>query len=505
MISLHKCRQVRARLWAMAALILLLPALVSCVEGTTTLADGGGIGGTGVTGVNYGRITGFGSIFVNGTRFNTDDAVIVVNGVEQPQTALTEGMLVRVEGEWDDAGQGTADRVEYSDDIRGPVQGAVNFDPITGIGAMTVLGQTVRFNPQTVFSGTTRDTVSAGDYLSISGWYQQDGEFLASLVRGFGQFPPGGGQAEIKGTISSLDVNGRRFFVGGVEVIYSAATRIEMHSDRNELVSEDEGAFVEVEGQFQGGILTANEIEERDNRLRAGINDRVKFEGPISFVGAGDRTFIVNGISVRITNATEFDDGLREADLRPGLQVEVEGVWNEAGGVTAREVEPRSTNAKVEARLEAINPSVRVLTVGGVTVQVTSRTLIMDDDDVVGVDDHLSFDDLAVGNYLEVDGIRRVDSNGGVYMEAVRIERDDADDKYELKGRVDVVDVAANQFRVLGLVVHTDNDTDWDDDDFPNRIGSLAEGDCIEMEYRRRNDGSYYAEEVERDDDCGLP
>jgi hypothetical protein len=74
------------------------------------------------------------------------------------------------------------------------------FDSLTGEGELTVLGQTVRFNKQTVFRGVTREAIAVGDDVAISGWLLDSGEFLASLVRRSGIFAPGG-EAEVKGII----------------------------------------------------------------------------------------------------------------------------------------------------------------------------------------------------------------------------------------------------------------------------------------------------------------
>ena len=45
---------------------------------------------TGGTGITSGPVTGFGSIFVNGIEFGTDDADIYVNGDPADETALAQ-------------------------------------------------------------------------------------------------------------------------------------------------------------------------------------------------------------------------------------------------------------------------------------------------------------------------------------------------------------------------------------------------------------------------------
>ncbi len=162
--------------------------------------------------------------------------------------------------------------------------------------------------------------------------------------------------------------------------------------------------------------------------------------------------------------------------------------------VIAEEIEPRSTDTEIEAAiLQILDAGNRVLDVGGVRVQVTSRTLITDDDD----DDRLTFPQLQTGDFLEIDGIRREDDSG-VYLEATRIERDDDDDDdFELTARVDSVGITS--FTILGITMNVDGGIEWDDG--LDNINDLSEGMRVEVEYELRNNGMFYALEVEREDD----
>lgn len=439
--------------WIAAMLI----GLAGCNGSGTNVADGGGIGGSGIS---FGVITGFGSVIVNGKRFDTDDAIIVVDGIETTQAALTEGMVARVEGEWTANGEGVANRVEYDDDIRGPVQGAVQYDALSGQGSMTVLGQLVRFNRQSVFRGTSPTTVGAGDYLRISGWYQESGELIASLVQSIGVFIDGN-DAEVNGFIRNLDTALQQFLIGDVPVSWDSATEIAMGDGRDSLLPADDGVFVEVEGHFVNGVLEAGKIKREDgrNRIRATSGDDIDLEGPISSRDAAGRTLVIHGVTVRITDSTQFRDTLTENQLQNGLRVEVQGEWNGAQELIARVIDSRAPDSEIEASILTItDPANRVLNVGGIRVLVVSRTLLTDDDD-----DHLTFTDLRAGDFLEVIGIRREDANG-IYVEAVRIERDDDDDDdFELTGRVDGVDSAAIRFFILGVAMNVDGNTEWDD------------------------------------------
>lgn len=76
------------------AALTLFVVLASCSPGPQA---GGGIGGTGrLTSVASGPITGFGSVFVSGTEYETTDTSMMVDGQPGGQHNLKQGMLVRV-------------------------------------------------------------------------------------------------------------------------------------------------------------------------------------------------------------------------------------------------------------------------------------------------------------------------------------------------------------------------------------------------------------------------
>ncbi|MDZ7828711.1 MAG: hypothetical protein U5K33_04215 [Halofilum sp. (in: g-proteobacteria)] len=96
---------------------LLGMAVASCGGGGSTLAEGG-IGGTGIS---SGSISAFGSIVVNGTKFDVDAAEITVNGDPAMQSALDIGYVVRVDGDLDD---GVAETVRFDANLIGEVDSA---------------------------------------------------------------------------------------------------------------------------------------------------------------------------------------------------------------------------------------------------------------------------------------------------------------------------------------------------------------------------------------------
>ena len=86
--------------------------------------SGGGIGGTGYS--SSGTIDGFGSIFVNGVEFETDEALIELDGKTATAGELGLGMVVLVTGTVNEDGiTGNATHVVFDDEVEGPVERAL--------------------------------------------------------------------------------------------------------------------------------------------------------------------------------------------------------------------------------------------------------------------------------------------------------------------------------------------------------------------------------------------
>jgi len=73
--------------------------------------------------------------------------------------------------------------------------------------------------------------------------------------------------------------------------------------------------------------------------LPSGVAASNEVEGRVESVDAATETFIVQGISFRVTASTDFDDGLSGFhDLQPGQKVEIEFEYRD-GRHIAREIE----------------------------------------------------------------------------------------------------------------------------------------------------------------------
>ncbi|MDK8463401.1 DUF5666 domain-containing protein [Marinobacter sp. SS13-12] len=469
-------------------------AMTGVIAGSLAACGGGGSGSsssdTASSGTSVGPVSGFGSVYVNGTRFNTNGSVNSDDGIER-ETQLEKGMILKVRGRWDDDGQGEADRLDYDDTLRGELQSATWNGPdlLDGDGTLIVAGQEILVDGQTVFKGATPaelDGVSPGTYrVRISAWRLDDGTFRASYVGvkpvsdDFGD----GNEVEVEGVVRNLDAVAQTFQINGIDVDYQSA-EFDDDLERDDLAN---GIVVEVEGYIQNGVLIAEEIEDEDDLFDD--DDDVEIAGAIS----GDyddvsRQFSLNGITVRVNSGTGFDDGLRESELGDGLLVKVEGSFRN-GVLVAEEIEPRDGDAELDGVIES--KSEDELVVSGVRVVLTGNTLIEDDDD--DDDDSITMrtrdiESLRVGDFIEVEGRQR--SSGGDYLEAIKIERedDDDDDGYEMEGRVTAV--TDSSITVLGLTLLRGD----------ANLSDISVGNQVEIDYFRNAGGDYVIDEIEEDD-----
>jgi len=471
--------------------------------GGTDIADGGIRG----TGSSVGPVSGFGSVFVNGVRFETDGNVQSDDGISM-EDELNEGMILRIDGEWRDDGQGTANLVEYDDTLRGVVESITPDAEAGEFVELVVLGQTVVVDKQAVVSGTTFTDLlggnGVGDSVRVSAWRQVDGSFRASYI---GVISDTDSDVELEGAIDEGSVQPGRFTIGGVEVVYANNGVFGEGLDESDLVP---GRFFEVEGDYTSGTLQAVEIERDDfRRYSRSSDDDIEFTSTIqesfSPSGSGSQTgtFLISGLTVQVTDDTELDDGLTVIDLQQGILVQVEGEFSDASTIVAEEIELREANAEVSGVItSSVDRTALTFEVGGVLVQATPSTIITGDDD----DGRIDFEGLFSGDEAEVEGIEKEDSSGNVFLEALKIEREDPEDdgdeslEFELEGKLRAMD--SQSITVLGVRINTDTDTEFDDTNRDDLQDLVDDGNqpVIEVEYEALN-GGYLADEIELTED----
>jgi len=504
-------RKLLYRSIGLTASTLALGILSACGGGAGTSLDvaDGGIRGTGSS---VGPVSGFGSVFVNGVRFDTSGAELVSNdGVicEPDQNCaqpIEKGMILQVDGEWQDDLTGTAVSVEYDDTFRGTVSGVTQFTDSDGTIVRVefeILGQRIIADKQTVFSKTTLTGLADGNFVRVSAWPLADGSYRAAFVgvsSAADQVSIGSSLVEIEGSVNELNQNLNTFRINGTVVQYPNTTDV----FRDGLVEGDLATFegpIEVEGEI--ALINGEEGIDADT---IGIGETRRYDGDvdsdIEFVGSvadgydsGTGTLTVNGLTVIIPSADVLEEGLTLADLIPGRLIQVEGDVISEGQVLAEEVESREVNAEIKGTIGSMLENGFEL--GGVEIRLTSNTLLSDDDET------LSIAQLQTGVGVEVEGIERV-VNDSVFVEAVKIEREDVDDpnSFEMEGRLAFMTQDPGYIEVLGVSVR-DSEAEYEEAEGSRQslLDSYSEQVLfVEVEYIRSGE-EFVADEIELEED----
>jgi hypothetical protein len=413
-----RARTLRAALAGAAAPLLV----VACGGG----AGGGDLAGPllpdpvdGIdrSGVTVGTVSSFGSIFVDGVEFATDDATILRGDTPIAEDDLAVGLVVTVEGEIDpDGSTGVAERVRYLPEVTGPVQ---TLDPSRG--RFTVLGREIRTDRSTIFAaGIVPEAVTGlapGDVVEVSGYVTGDDRVLATRVVRL----TGATAFSRSGTVAAWDPAAVRFRLGALEVDAAAADLV------CDAAGIENGRPVEVRADAapQAGVLLATVVRCLPRRpLESDRDDDFpgRLEGLVTRFGSVT-DFDVAGQPVTTDAATRFENGTAGA-LGRDVRVEVVGTTTPAGVLRAAVVEfPVTVNRELEGRIASLPPELRLAGFEEIEIRTDAETQFEDDTDAEVRRGLLEA--LRVGDFLEVKG--RFDPAAGTLL-ARRIEREDEDD-----------------------------------------------------------------------------
>lgn len=496
-----RARTLRAALAGAAAPLLL----VACGGG----AGGGDLAGPLVpdpvdgidrSGVTVGTVSSFGSIFVDGVEFATDDATILRGDTPIAEDDLAVGLVVTVEGEIaPDGDTGVAERVRYVPEVTGPVEA---LDPSRG--RFTVLGREIRTDRSTVFAaGIVPEAVTGlanGDVVEISGYVTGDDRVLATrIVR-----RSGATAFSRSGVVAAWDPAARRFRLGGLEI---DAADADLACDADGL---DDGRRVEVRADAapQAGVLVATLVRCLPQRpLESDRDDDYpgRLEGLVTRFGSVT-DFDVAGQPVTTDGATRFENGTA-ADLRPDVRVEVAGTTSPSGVLRAAVVEfPLAVNLEIEGRILSLPPDLRLVGFEGIGIRTDAETQFEDDTDAEVRRGLLEA--LQVGDFLEVKG--RFEPAAGTLL-ARRIEREDEDDdpdddgETSLEGPLEGLDASGGS--VLGVAFTFTGETRYAVDGVvvtaAEFLATATDGETVDLLARPLGDGTFEARSIDlrRDDD----
>lgn len=280
-----------------------------------------------VPGVSKGVITAKGSVFVNGVEYVTTGAGVTTNKSSGNESDLLVGRVVTVKGSQSDEQHGSAESIEYNDNLEGPVDVAPDLVKNT----FQALGQAVAVNTtaltvaagKTVFNGfTSLSRLAVNSIVEVSGIPDANGVIQASYVELKGTLASTT-SIELKGTISNLNTAAKTFMIGALTVDYGAFPA--SLKDLNGVITN--GQFVEVKGTGAGYTagaspkLVATKIESDKEDVNGTEGNKLSVEGFVTGFTAGVNTFKVNGQAVNTGTLS-----LTGIDMTK--KVEVEGTLN---------------------------------------------------------------------------------------------------------------------------------------------------------------------------------
>ena len=446
------------------------------------------VGGIGRTGIAVGPISTFGSVVVNGVRYETTGAVFTINGAPGSQDDLSVGQVITVSGTIDDNGvDGSADEVNFDDNVKGPVQ---SID--IAMSRIVVLDQTVLISAETSFddsiSPASIEGLSVDDIVEVSGLVDADGRIAATRI----ESEPAGTEYEVLGIVSQLDAGNFVFNINDLVVDYSSATLDNFSGGQ---ISD--GDLVEAKGNSLGGNgeLLASRVELKSGLPNAVDGDHIEIQGFITRF-ASPQDFDVTGLPVTTTANTVYEGGT-EADLGLNIKVEVEGDVNANGVLVATKVDIRRAKAvRATASVDSVNSGANSLVVLGITVTVDELTRIEDKSDADV--DPLTLADINAGDYVEVRGDEFPAGSGDIL--ATILEREDPDDEAILQGFVE--SISNPTFDILGVTIQTgpgtvfrdENDAVISSTEFFNQV---APNSLVKAKGSEISDTVILAEEVE--------
>jgi hypothetical protein len=354
-----------------------------------------------------GTIMGFGSVIVNGVRFDDSSAqVIDDDGLPHNKGELKLGMTVEIDSSGIDHGSNSAkaSRIRFGAAIVGPVS-AISGG--TTPKTLTVLDQIVEVSATTVFDASLANgfaSISVGDVLAIHAVFDvASGHYLAKRI----EPKPGATVFKLRGIVAALDSTAKTLMIGGALIDFSGVpagsvpanlangqkVRVQLQTVKN-----SSGAWV--------AISIRSDAREMEN------HDEAEVEGTITDF-TSTASFSVNGLPVDASKAA-FPDGT--AGIVLGASVEVEGAI--ANGVlVASKVElqrmhmneDRNRN-ELHGPISALDTTAKTFVVRGVTVHYDSTTTVFKDGTEA---------DLANGKEVEVKGTLSAD---GTSVQAASIE-----------------------------------------------------------------------------------
>lgn len=273
-----------------------------------------GSGGTGqIASFSLGAISGFGSVIVNGIKYD-DSAATVTDDLGDARVLgqLRIGMVVEIEGEADDVNAvGTARSIRIVSEVKGRV-GVIN----AASGQLIVQGLTVQTGAETVWDDPSGiAALRTNDIIEVWGFADRTRPQGVLMATRIDASPGDRTLAKLRGVVDAISVAPAAVRIGS-QTIDLAKTGLP--------AGLSAGALVQVQGGMpvnSTSALSADRISVITPALSQGVS-AARLEGQISgYQSPGD--FQLAGLTVD-ASAASFQGG-SAATLRNGLRIRVDG------------------------------------------------------------------------------------------------------------------------------------------------------------------------------------
>jgi hypothetical protein len=410
--------------------IILTSAAAGLLAGLTACgSDSNSTGSDNGSRYTTGAITAFGSVYVNKTRYNTDNATVYIEDDVASESDLRVGMMVTIK----ESSPGVADTIYHDDDVEGIVLSTNIL--ADGTGTLNVMGQTVTVTSSTIFESyipgvTSAAGIEAGNIVEVTGSSSGNGSIMATrlelnaaaLADYLVDHPEG---IEVKGIVSSHTDIDNTFDIGSLTVDYTSAVLDDMPA------GNWDGLYVEAksyEALNASGHMVAYEVELENDGSKYhhdyDSDSEVEVKGDVTEVTSDSVT--VNGVTYLLNANTRYEHGTAD-DLIMGALVEVEGYVNSAGDLVADEVEFEGHDSDSELEIQDYvsavgttdDPNVGTIEINGLTFHVNSSTIMQDSSDAHLT--HFNLSSVGVGDLVKV---YYFDDNGT--LTATKLERETA-------------------------------------------------------------------------------
>ena len=347
----------------------------------------GGESGTGIQANNQttvGQITGFGSVYVNGVKFNTDQATVSIDGVQSAESNLSVGMVVTVVGSVNDDGvNGTANTVSAKTEVEGLV---FEKNIVGGIGTINVMEQVVNISNDTKFKSEVTgivvvdDLVANSSVVEVSGYSDGQGKIYATYVKAVSTGGTSVAEVKLHGIVKNLsgDAASGSFNIGNttIQVNYDGSS-IFKDMLRGELAND---IYVSIESSnYSGGVVLASIIEKEDPS-NEGAGTDMEFEGVVTnTANIASNEFSVNGRIVRFDSGTTFDGG-DQNNIQFEVKLEVDGKVQADNSILADKISFR-TESNMEIEGSVVDVGNNMLTIDNTIVVVNAFTRYEDETD----------------------------------------------------------------------------------------------------------------------------